>query len=466
MGISSLGVGSGILTQDILDQLRKADEAQRIRPITLELANENDMSDSFGVLSSTMKNFRDASNELQNGLLFNERKATVDGTSVSVSASSNSDVQDFTLDVTQLATKEIDESGSYDSKTAKIASDSGSIKLSVGSDDFTIDYDANTTVDDLRKAINNQAGDKVQASIVQVSDGDFRLFLQAKNSGDLSDSSNDGTTSDQSITITDNDGNLNGKQLTDDYSKIQDGLNSVFKYNGQEIVRGSNEVDDLVTGYKISLKELGKSDVSVAQNREEIDKRVDSFVEKYNSIIDELTKLTKSSTNSKERGIFSGESGIKAMKTDIRNLFDTISNVGGNLQDYGFDIDRDGKMSVDKTVLHKQLDKSPSNVAAFFGGGDYKDADGNVTTIATGAFTQFYDLSNGYVKHGGELSLFKDNIDETIKTLEERKTDATKQLDSKYEILKKKYTAFNAIINKLNNASNVFTQLANQQLQK
>ena len=42
MGISSLGVGNNILTQDVIDQLRKADEAGRIQPITLELANEND----------------------------------------------------------------------------------------------------------------------------------------------------------------------------------------------------------------------------------------------------------------------------------------------------------------------------------------------------------------------------------------------------------------------------------------
>ena len=42
MGISSLGVGSSILTQDILDQLREADESGKITPITLSIANEND----------------------------------------------------------------------------------------------------------------------------------------------------------------------------------------------------------------------------------------------------------------------------------------------------------------------------------------------------------------------------------------------------------------------------------------
>ena len=42
MGISSLGTGSGILTQDVLDQLREADDASRIRPIDLDITNDKD----------------------------------------------------------------------------------------------------------------------------------------------------------------------------------------------------------------------------------------------------------------------------------------------------------------------------------------------------------------------------------------------------------------------------------------
>jgi len=104
---------------------------------------------------------------------------------------------------------------------------------------------------------------------------------------------------------------------------------------------------------------------------------------------------------------------VKSMKTTIENMIGSISNAGGNLQDYGFSTDRYGVMSVDKTVLNAKIDANPTNVKAFFTGGDYTNA-------------------------------------------------TTKRLDAKYAILKKKYTAYNTLINKFNASSNIFTQLANQ----
>ncbi|MDQ7060100.1 MAG: flagellar filament capping protein FliD [Sulfurimonas sp.] len=82
-------------------------------------------------------------------------------------------------------------------------------------------------------------------------------------------------------------------------------------FNGQVITRADNKVTDLVAGYTINLKEVGSSDVSVAQDRESIETKIDSFVEKYNSIITELGKQTLSSTESDTRGIFSGDSSVK-----------------------------------------------------------------------------------------------------------------------------------------------------------
>ena len=47
MGISPLGTGSSILTQDLLDQLRDADEAAQITPIDYDLADNKDKAAEF-----------------------------------------------------------------------------------------------------------------------------------------------------------------------------------------------------------------------------------------------------------------------------------------------------------------------------------------------------------------------------------------------------------------------------------
>jgi len=463
MGISSLGVGSGILTQSVLDQLRKADDAQRITPITLNLASENDKKNSLQVLDAAMTNFKDSLNELKNLTLYNARTSSVTGTSVSLTVAENSDIQDFTLNVTQLATKEINESGSFSASTALIATSGASaagthMKLTVGANSYDINYDNTTTLSGLKDAINKAAGNDVSASIVQIATGDYRLFLNAKNEG-----------ASQNISITDTSGFLSdnggttagGVNLTTSMTTIQNGKDANFTYNNQAVVRSSNTVSDLVTGYTLSLKELGSSTVSVTQDTAKIETKVDSFVEKYNAIIKELNAQTKVSTDSKTRGIFSSDSLVKGMKTVIQNMMDSISNAGGTMGDYGFDIDRYGVMSVDKTVLETQLTASADNVKAFFAGGDYTAANKTVTTL-TGAFSSFYDSAYAFTKTNGELDQIKNDITDKISNLTDRKTSATKRLDAKYAILKQKYTAFNTLINKFNSASTVFTQLANQ----
>ncbi|MBU1659447.1 flagellar filament capping protein FliD [bacterium] len=454
MGISSLGVGSSILTQDVLDQLRSADESAQIKPIELNLANENDKKDAMTLIEASMKNFIDSITAVKSQTLFDERSATISGSSVTATAAASSDIQDFTLNVVTLATKQIEQSGAFGARTDLIASGAGSMNLNIDAQDFTIDYDATTTLDDFKKLINDIAGDKVDATIVQINSGEFRLFISSADTG---------TT--QNITMTDNNAPALDTRLTTsfDATAIQSGIDANFTFNGQSITRTSNLVSDLISGLSITLKEVGASVVSIEQNRDNIMTKIDSFVEKYNSAITELTKMTKPSTDSAERGIFSGESTIKNMKRAIEDMIASIGGGVGSMADYGFDVDKDGKMTVDKTVLNTKLDENPANVEAFFAGGTFTNTDGSTVEVE-GAFNELATKVEGYTKYNATLDLFKNSIAENITTLEERKTTATERLDAKYEIMKKQYAAFDLIISKINSASSMFTEIANAQI--
>jgi len=451
MGISSLGVGSGILTQSVLDQLRKADDAKQIRPITLNLANENDKKNSLQVIDASMTNFRDSINALKSATVFNGRSATVTGTSVEVTASSNSDIQDFTINVNHLATKQIEQSGAFTASTDLVASGmvgTGTMTLNVGTGTpVSISYDGTTTLKGLKNLINKNAGNQVDATLLQVSPTESRLVISAV-----------GTGASNNISITDNSAGLDTK-LTTGLTTLQAGLDNQFTFNGQTITRADNTITDLVSGYTINLKEAGSSNVSVAQDRTSIETKVDSFVAKYNSIVTELGKQTLSSTNSTTRGIFSGESSVKNMKSSIENMIAIASGGGGNMQDYGFTVARDGTMSIDKTVFNAKLDANATNVKAFFTGGNFTKANNSVVTL-TGVFNDFYNIANSYTKVNGGLDQLSNSISATITSLQDRQTSATNRLDAKYAIMKKKYTAYNTLINKFNSASSIFTQLS------
>ncbi len=464
MAISSVGAGSGVLTQDILDKLREADDAQNIRPLELSIANENDREQALKIVDASMTNLIDSINALKDPTLFQERSATVAGTSVEVNAAINSDTQDFTLKVTQLATKRVEESGTfsnaaypvdpdakYDPTIDSIATGPGTLQFNVTGMDIPIEIiiDATTTLDDLKKAINDQAGDYAEATIVQVSDGEYNLFISSAETGAAKE-----------ISITDADSALIGTQLTTEMNAIvgAEGKDAKFDYNGQSIVRESNKIDDLVAGLSITLKEEGSSLVSVKQDNESILEKIDSFVAKYNETITELDKMTNASTDSETRGIFSGDSTIRSMRSYITNMITDTSS--GSMFDYGFELDKEGKLSIDKAEFTEKLENDNTNTQAFLAGGTYTDENG-ISTEIDGAFTSFSTTIETYTKYDAILDQMKDYIGESKDTLEDRKSKAIENLDSKYETMQKRFIAYDLMMSRINSASSMFTQMAN-----
>ncbi len=449
MGISSLGAGSSILTQNVLDQLKAADTAQYVAPTDTKIKEQNTKGTALGNISALMENVHQSLTSLTGYGLFESRTANVSGTAVEVSAASSSDIQDFSLEVTQLATKQIEQSGAFTSKTVAVATGSGQMKLNIGTSPFTIAYDANTTLEGLKDLINKSAGSKVSATIVQMGSADFRLLLSAKETG-----------LGQAISITDvvGAGEKLSTQLTSGITNVQTAMNAKFTFNTLPIERTSNSVNDLLSGVTITLKGVGTSDVSVKQDRENISKQIGNFVDKYNSAMYQLDTDTKSSKVAAERGIFSSDSTIKSMRGELKNMFSTLGEGVGKIEDYGISFDKDGRLALDSTVLNGKLDSNPANVRAFFAGGTFTKSDGTSTALK-GSFVEINDEVAKYTNYNAILGQMKTSISDRVTALEAQKTSANDKLTVKYATLAKKFAAYDSMISKLNNASSMFKQM-------
>ncbi len=458
MGLASLGVGSGILTQGIIDKLKAADKAQDVQPITNEISAEKNKEGKLNIVNALMQNLTESTGNVSQYGLFDTRSTTATGSAVSVTANAGTKIQNFSIDVNTIATKEIEQSGSFSSATSTIASGDGSMKISVGSKDFNFKYNSSMTLTDLKNNINKDAGDTVQASIVKVGSGDFRLFLTAAHTG-----------TDHDISIKDNDSDLDDQLLkkTDDnkngYTNAQSATDATFKYDGVDITRKNNTVSDLLSGVTLQIKEPGKSQVSIKQDVKGIEGKLDSFVTKYNSAITQLDKMTKSSKNVKERGIFSNDSTIKEMKRAMLNMIGTAgSNVGGRLGDYGFSSNKNGTISLDHSKFEEKLKENPDNVKAVFSGGTFTRANGSTKKIE-GAFDQMENTLKRYTSYSGSLNELKTSYATRLSSLEQDQQQATNRLTIKYNIMAKKFAAYDLMISKIKSASTIFTQLANAQ---
>ncbi len=459
MGVSSLGAGSSILTQDVIDQLKAADNAKFVAPIDAKISAENKKQMAFETTQAGVDSVYESLKSVNEYGVFEGRTTSLSKDDVvDVTAAEGSDIQDFTLDVTQIATKEIVQSGQFDTKDSKIADGDGTMELSVGDKTFSIDYNASTSLDDLKDLINDKAGDSVSATIIQVADGDYRLMLSSAETGtdqaiSISDS-DDGSLVDQLKPDEDSDDDIDGM------TNVQEGVDAKFKFNGLEITRSSNNVDDLLTGVKITLKDVGRTEVNVEQDRARIEDRITNFIDKYNSMMYQLGVDTKSSQDDEERGVYSSDTTMKNMKSDFMNIIPSVGGDAGRLQEFGIEVDREGRLSLNSKLLNEKLDENPENVHSYFIGGTYTQDDGSTIELK-GAFASLENKFADYSKGGKILDNYSDSINTRLDSLSAQREKAVERLDNSYEIMQKKFASYDLMISQYNKTSDMFIQMMN-----
>lgn len=204
--ISTLGVGSGLDLQDILDQLREVDTSAQLNPKKDKITALEIQLDEFTVVNNKLLTMKSAALDLSLSSTFLGRTVTSSDEDVlTATVSDGATVQSASLTVTTLASKSSwmsegktsenaivyvptsqQSTNGVAAKTSTIASGAGSLTIAFGaSDTITVSVDAATVLEDggansLVDLINIDAenGGKVTASSFQVS-GSWYLRIEA-----------------------------------------------------------------------------------------------------------------------------------------------------------------------------------------------------------------------------------------------------------------------------------------------
>ena len=190
--LSNIGLGSnGALSYDIIEKLRGVDEANQIAPIDRKLTDTTTKLADLSILTTMTASFKSATSTLSDEMSYLQRSSSVSGNSASVSVLAGTSIQDFSVDVTNLAQSDIIESKSFSSETSTFATGVETITINIDGDDYDIDVDGGTTLTQLKNDIFDKTNGKVSASILNVGGDDpYKLILKSTNTG-----------SDQEITI-------------------------------------------------------------------------------------------------------------------------------------------------------------------------------------------------------------------------------------------------------------------------
>ncbi|MDA3909476.1 MAG: flagellar filament capping protein FliD [Sulfurimonas sp.] len=446
--ISSLGIGSGVLTADVIDQLKEADTSRIIKPIENKIIINNQQQDAEKLLSSLMSSFKANASALSYDTLFDKKTVDIDG-KAEVTVETGATVESFTLETVELAKKDITKFGAVASKATDIASADGTLDIKIGANPLapdktlSIDYTAGMSLDELAQAITDGAGSDVSASILQTGDGAYSLILTSKSTGE-----------DFAITAEDTSGNLDSTLFAaydastnpTGYEKVQTATDSIFKYNGITTTRSTNEIDDLILGVNIKLKEEGDiSSVDISQDTSSITGEMQLFVDSYNTLISNLHDMTLKDKETGAEGVFNSNTFVKSISGDLTKAITALSSDNNSLMNYGIELDRNGSMSFDKSVLEEKLADDPDVVELFFAGGF--DGAGNEQT---GIFETIDEKLKSYTGYGKLLSNFKSDVETEGKNLAERHSSSQASLDARYDIMTKRFTAYDSIISRLN----------------
>lgn len=366
--INSLGIGSGVLTADIIDKLRANDEANIIRPIDNKITLNTQKTQATDLLNSLVTSFKTSVSALDNDTLYQKRTVTGGNDGVSVTALSGSQIHDFSLEVTAIAKKNVLQSGTFTSSSATIASGDGTLNINIAGTNYKIDYTSSTTISDLKDKINDVAGSKVGATILQTSTNAYSLVLTSKETG-----------KEQTISMSDLSGNLTGGLLevpstsTGSFSSSTatlasggtagntivsvDGASYSFAYSAtktlQQLADEINNHATLSTKVSASIVQNGTNDYKmVLTPKAGVPSAITISDSAINAGLTSSIKTTAAATNGPiTTGLFSGASATIASATTSGN---SDINVNGTVYSFAYD---------DTTTLQGLTDSINNDVA-------------------------------------------------------------------------------------------------------
>ena len=467
---SQLGVGSGnILSWDTIDKLKEADTKAMVKPLETKIQDNLTKQKDLTAITTLLSTFKGSVSNLTGDNTYLKRDANATGSnSVSVSVSAGVAEQNMNLSVQQLASQDSFQSKTFGSRTESVFDTDVSFGISIGGKDYVINADSTTTLEQLAEKINEATEGKVQAKILNVGgDEPFRMIIQSAQTGEANKidfysitGGNNGNASHTSTDSTlealgfyfdkatstngskDSHGNdimrltlkqpdkLSEEEKKNAGSQISTAQDAKFKYNGIDITRSSNTIDDLILGVNLTLNKVDKdgetTNVNITQSTEGIMEDIKAMVESYNSLMNNINEATKYDSETGLAGTFQGVREITSITTELNKIINGVSKDGKSLADFGITLTKDGLLTLDSSILNDMINTKFDEFKNFFSS---ETKFTNVTAVGDKKIEWNDELKGKLTINGVEIDIniekdFKDKDGKTFGEAEKAKKNA------------------------------------------
>jgi flagellar hook-associated protein 2 len=367
LGLS--GLASGVDTSGIVDKLMEVERA-KATPITYKKGKVTAQQTALKDVAAKLAALSSAAADLKKSAATwntSQAVASSDPSRLGVAKISGAGIGGHSIQVDRLA--------SSAQRGFSIGDLTAGGSLTVNGKTFTIA--AGATPASVVDQINAASDSPVYAALVNDAQGQQRLVLSARSTGESSRFTASGT------------------GFTEDplYESAAGTLNAKYRVDGDTTARESttNVIDDAVAGLRLTLKGVTSSPVSVTVAAPDIDRdavktKVKAVVDAYNAVVtaaraklDEKPVVNPSNATDAAKGSLFGDTGLESMLSGLRNgLRETLSGLTGvdDLGDIGIGVPsgsggassqdaKDGKFTVDDAKLTDALAGDWTKVASF-----------------------------------------------------------------------------------------------------
>ena len=354
------GLGSGLDTASIVSQLMQLERVQQTK-LKNRVSTEQSTVQILQNLNTRFATLATTASTLGKAESWDALSTTSSSEGVSVKAGSGASVTSFSAKVLSLATSHGEtytDTAALTDVLVPVDADSGKRLLSIAHQDGTTttvdtgDGSLRSVVDALNSSANATG---VRANMLQVSEGSYRLVVDATATG---------STSSFTLTAADGSALLGGAEA----ARTRGGSDAKIEISGFTLVSKSNTFTDVMPDVSVTLTSKARIDESVelgvTRDAAKQSQAVKSFVADINALLTEIDTRTAYNPTSKSAGALSGDSVVRSLRDSLASTIFPAD--GTSMADLGVQVDRSGKLVFDEEAFAAAYAADPAKVAAGF----------------------------------------------------------------------------------------------------
>ncbi|MBY5937607.1 flagellar filament capping protein FliD [Marinobacter nauticus] len=413
-GISSLGIGSGVLNSDLVDQLVAAERKPTETRLTQKTQQAEALLSAYGKLRSAVTELRLPMRQLSSPDNLKAFSASSSNDDIGVSVDSTKASRGtYSVEVTSLASAQALASRDVFADRDATSVGRGTLELSVGDKITNITIDSsNDTLQGLANAIN-EADAGVSAGIIDTGSG-YQLVLSADETG-TANAVSISVTGDTAGTDTDNTGLSRfafnaGMDADSGLKETIAASDAVMDINGVTVTRSTNTFENVIDGLTFDIKETGTSTIKVTQDFGAVADRVQGFVDKFNALQSTIDSLAGFNAEAGVGSLLTGDSTVRTIQSQLRNILTRVVPGMENasvrsLADVGITTNFEtGGLEFDRAKFEEVLKANPDEVTALFAE-QGRTTDSQVEFVRSGLNTEpgEYDINITQAATQGQL---------------------------------------------------------------